>query len=627
MVDFITPIVIVIILVALVAIVNAWVIGSADKSFFELMVKMPKFVDKPDATLADYEAPPPSSSSHAPSEKPGMIETYHNLRLIAIFVMAGAFILGMILFLGEEFGIQKKGQAIELVANALIYSLFLMVFPVLWDSVATGVEYLNVYILNPANPTPENAAARAKDLFIKLGGINTEFDMGKLLEGTAKALVGDQSGLTQLFHDVMTAIFRAFLAALIFMMMFIIGTIRIVLTASIIVGLPMILAIKLVPGVRRPADRLLETLYGLVVATVLSSIVVVAGAAYLDTLPKDSVVENFQAFVAAAAVIILAIFMPVMLSPMLGSVVSSITGMVTSSLMAGVVAGGSATMGAAKGAAGALGYGGAATASLSDMGMGGDSGGAFGGGVATAGLGSRLAQNAMQGIGGANNIGMGSRSTQQQDLAPEIVAAKEERAMRYLPPSGRAPVTVSSPATGSAPSIKSEPPLAGTSKPVVETPSSYRADISTIEDAAAVIKTSAKDSSRMPAFAIQPGSVVFAPDPTPLSTAQKLHMGAKGTIIGGMSGLAQGLGKGLAMESRSAGMADIGKAISSAIGGRFDFDKDGNYFEFDDMKKGVEKLRELATKQVKTVSETYVSEAGERGVEGVRESFMRADEN
>src|SRR5581483_4649910 len=164
MVDFITPIVIVIILVALVAIVNAWVIGSADKSFFELMVKMPKFVDKPDATLADYEAPPPSSSSsHAPSEKPGMIETYHNLRLIAIFVMAGAFILGMILFLGEEFGIQKKGQAIELVAHALIYSLFLMVFPVLWNSVATGVEYLNVYSLNPATPTPENAAARAKD--------------------------------------------------------------------------------------------------------------------------------------------------------------------------------------------------------------------------------------------------------------------------------------------------------------------------------------------------------------------------------------------------------------------------------------------------------------------------------
>jgi hypothetical protein len=380
MVDFITPIVVVIILVALVAIVNAWVIGSADKSFFELMVKMPKFVDKPDATLADYEAP------STPSEKPGMIETYHNLRLIAIFVMAGAFILGMILFLGEEFGVQKKGQAIELIASTLVYSLFLMVFPILWDGVATGVEYLNIYILNPSNPTPDNAAARAKNLFIKLGGINTEFDMGKLLEGTGKALVGDQSGLTQFFHDILTAVFRAFLAALIFLMMFIIGTIRIVLTAAIIVGLPMILALKLVPWVRKPADRLLETLYGLVVATTISSIVVVAGAAYLDTLSKDGVVENFQAFVAAAAVIILAVFMPVMLSPMLGSVVSSITGMVTSSLMAGAVAGGSTVMGAARGAAGALGFGGQA---ISGMGMGG------GFGVAAAGLGSRIVQNAM----------------------------------------------------------------------------------------------------------------------------------------------------------------------------------------------------------------------------------------
>ncbi len=605
MVDFITPIVIVIILVALVAIVNAWVIGSADRSFFELMVKMPKFVDKPDATLADYEAP------STPSEKPGMIETYHNLRLIAIFVMAGAFILGMILFLGEEFGVQKKGQAIELIANTLVYSLFLMVFPVLWDGVATGVEYLNIYILNPSNPTPDNAAARAKDLFIKLGGINTEFDMGKLLEGTGKALVGDQSGLTQFFHDILTAIFRAFLAALIFLMMFIIGTIRIVLTAAIIVGLPMILAIKLVPWVRKPADRLLETLYGLVVATIISSIVVVAGAAYLDTLPKDGIVENFQAFVAAAAVIILAVFMPVMLSPMLGSVVSSITGMVTSSLMAGAVAGSSAVMGAARGAAGALGFGGQA---VSSMGMG---GGGFGG--AAAGLGSRIAQNAMQGIGGATiGVGRGSR----QILAPEMVAAREDRAMRGLAPTGYAPVMKPSSTTGSAPSIKPEPILSATSKPVVETPSSFKPDISTIEDA--VTKTSGKET-RMPAFAIQPGSVVFTPEPTPLTTMQKLHLGTKGAMVGGVTGLAQGLGKGLAIESRGAGMADIGRGISSAIGSRLDFDRDG-YFVFEDVRGSVEKLKGLATKQVKAVPDTYVSESKAREAERMQDIRARTDE-
>lgn len=601
MVDFITPIIVVIILVALAAIVNAWVIGSADRSFFELMVKMPKFVDKPNATLSDYEAP------SIPSERPGMIETYHNLRLIAIFVMAGAFILGMILFLGEEFGVQKKGQAIELIANTLIYSLFLMVFPVLWDGVATGVEYLNIYILNPANPTPENAAARAKDLFIKLGGINTEFDMGKLLEGTGKALVGDQSGLTQFFHDILTAVFRAFLAALIFLMMFIIGTIRIVLTAAIIVGLPMILAIKLVPWVRKPADRLLETLYGLVVATVISSIVVVAGAAYLDTLSKDGVVENFQAFVAAAAVIILAVFMPVMLSPMLGSVVSSITGMVTSSLMAGAVAGGSAVMGAARGAAGALGFGGQA---VSRMGM----GGGFGG--AAAGLGSRIAQNAMQGIGRATiGTGRGLRQT----LAPEIVAAREDRAMGGLAPAGHAPVMKPSLGKGSAPSIKPEPILSATSKPVIETPSSFKPDTSTIEDA--VAKTSGKET-RMPALAIQPGSVVFTPEPTPLSTMQKLHLGTKGAIVGGVTGLAQGLGKGLAIESRGAGMADIGRGISSATGSRLDFDRDG-YFDFEDVRGSVEKLKGLVTKQIKTLPETDVSEGKAREGERVSEVHTR----
>jgi hypothetical protein len=390
-------------------------------------------------------------------------------------------------------------------------------------------------------------------------------------------------------------------------MMFIIGTIRIVLTAAIIVGLPMILALKLVPWVRKPADRLLETLYGLVVATTISSIVVVAGAAYLDTLSKDGVVENFQAFVAAAAVIILAVFMPVMLSPMLGSVVSSITGMVTSSLMAGAVAGGSTVMGAARGAAGALGFGGQA---ISGMGMGG------GFGVAAAGLGSRIAQNAMQGIGGATvGIGGGSR----QVLAPEIAGAREDRAMRGLSPAGYAPVMKPSPATGSAPSVKPEPILSATSKPVVKTPSSFRPDLSTIEDE--VAKTSGKET-RMPAFAIQPGSVVFAPEPTPLTTMQKLHRGTKSAMVGGVTGLAQGLGKGLAIESRGAGMDDIGRGISSAIGGRLDFDRNG-YFDFEDVRGSVEKLKGLVTRQVKTVPDTYVIQGGEKEGERMSEIHTR----
>jgi len=321
-------------------------------------------------------------------------------------------------------------------------------------------------------------------------------------------------------------------------------------------------------------------------------------------------VENFQAFVAAAAVIILAVFMPVMLSPMLGSVVSSITGMVTSSLMAGAVAGGSAVMGAARGAAGALGFGGQA---VSGMGM----GGGFGG--ATAGLGSRIAQNAMQGIGGAMiGIGRGSR----QMLAPEVAAAREDRAMRALSPAGYAPVMKSSPATGSAPSIKPEPIFSATSKPVVETPSPFRPDLSTIEDAAA--KTSGKET-RMPAFAIQPGSVVFAPEPTPLSTMQKLHLGTKSAMLGGVTGLAQGLGKGLAIESRGAGMDDVGRGITSAIGTRFDFDRDG-YFEFEAMKGSVEKLKGLATKQVKMIPETYASEGRARGYEERREMRTRRNE-
>jgi hypothetical protein len=533
LVDFVTPIIIIVILVVLTAVVNGW-IQSSDRSFFDLAVKMPKFVDKPDARITDYEAP------SSPNDKPGMIETYHQLRFIAIFVMAAAFILGMVLYLGEEFGIAKKGQAIQIISNTLVYTIFLTIFPILWDGLAVGVESLNVYILNPSNPTPDLAAARAKDVFMRVGGFTTDAPAPEtLLKAGASMFVGDFGPITQFFHDSLTSVFRAFLVGLVFIMMYVIGTMRIVLTATIITGLPMILALKLIPWFKKVSDKLIDTLTGLVIATVISSIVIVAGGAYLDTLPHDTFDQNFQRWIASMAVVILAVFMPVMLSPMLGSIVSSVTGMVTTAFAAGAVAGSATVAGAAKGAAGGLG-------SIMQGGFGGQGGD---GGVG--GLGSRIAGHGMEAITRAGNfVGQAAQSgaTQVQKLSSGVAPIVAEHVGA---PSTVEPVI---PATTSATPIASAP------APVILGPTATtKPDLSTIETVANVEPAKAGFS----ALAMQPSSEIFTPAPT-ITAGDKFAAIMKGAFVGGSVGMLQGLLKGVMMEAGSAGhgLGSIGTAFN-----------------------------------------------------------------
>src|SRR5690606_40625570 len=116
-------------------------------------------------------------------------------------------------------------------------------------------EALDIYIMNPGDPTSDAAAGRAKDLFVKLGGISTEVDMGKVFADIGSAIIGDHQGLTQTFHDLLTAVFRAFMAAMIFLTMFIVGAMRIVMTVTIIVVLQVILVMRMLQWILKTAER------------------------------------------------------------------------------------------------------------------------------------------------------------------------------------------------------------------------------------------------------------------------------------------------------------------------------------------------------------------------------------
>jgi hypothetical protein len=589
--EFIQPIIIIIIIMAFTFVVNQW-IGSSDRSFFELLVKQPRFVDKPDATLADYAFQGFASSEGGQNT---LLATYNSLRYISIFLIAMAVVIGMMIFLGEQFGIQRKGQALDIISSSFFYILLLMFFPLLWDTVATGVEALDIYIMNPGNPTPDAAAARAKDLFIKLGGISTEVDMGKVFTDIGNAVIGNHQGLTQTFHDLMTAVFRAFMAAMIFLTMFIVGTMRIVMTATIIVGLPVILSIRLIPWIRKPADRLLDTLYGLVVATIISSIVVVAGTAYLDTMPKDTVEQNFQATIAAMGVILLAVLMPVMLSPMLGSIITSVTGMATTALAAGVTAAGAGIAGAARGAGAMLGGGGAGQAMAAAMGG--------GGGAAGGGLGASLAKAAMSGMGATGRAmarGFGDLAGMAAGAAAAGGAASAPAAGRGATMSAERDVGVLS-TTGIGPDIapakvydyksaapayywgihpgRTEPerkvPAGIGVRPVVRGTEGVKPDYTTLDESfTRGMESGDKEAIQSGTVPVLPGISIYQPEPVPMTAGRKMLAAAKGAALGGLVGTTRGLLSGNAMISSSFGMGEFrsaGKHVFEA----FDTNHDG----------------------------------------------------
>jgi hypothetical protein len=586
--------IIVIIIITFLAIVNAWIIGGADRTFFDLLIKLPKFVDKSDATLNDYNF----NDFTTTDKSRQLFATYNSLKYVSIFIIGAAVVIGMIIFLGEEFGIQKKGTAIETISNSFFYLVLLMFFPLLWDVVAAGTETLNIYILNPADPTPDAAAAKAKELFLKLGGINTEVNsgdyVGKFFSDLGKLVFGDPGGIIQSFHDLMTSVFRAFMAALIFLTIFIVGTMRMVMTATIIAGLPVILAIKLIPWIRKPADRLLDTLYGLVVATVISSVVIVAGTAYLDTMPKGTLEQNFQATIGAVGVILLAVLMPVMLSPMLGSIITSVTGMATTALAAGITAAGAGVAGAGRGAMAAIGGG---AGQVSAMTMGG------GAGWSSGGFGSVLAKAAMAGLGSAGRSmgrSFGDFASQLSRAAistaasgsrqPGVVASvSAERDVGVLSTAGirtdiapakaydyRGGAPIYHEEAGGAEPARKVPGDVGM-RPIVTTGSEdFKPDYTTLDDsvASAVKDTPIKSASAEPLSSLFRQLEESKQTETRQAAKSKIHTALKGAAAGALAGVAHGTLKGMGSLSSSYGMGDL-KIAGKASLGWLDASQDG----------------------------------------------------
>ncbi len=295
--------------------VSIGIVNSIGNTFVDIAIAMPKFESTNNANITLYSF----------------------FRDTSFYILAMAITLAGISLMLEEFNLLSRGSASIIISKSVVIVILLFIFPIIWDNVAYAIEEFSKYILSPEDPSMVNEKVR--DLWANISAINMPSipDPFELL---------DPSKLPErIFVDVFMSVFKSMIALMLMVSLYIVGTIRIVLTAVLAIGLPIILMLSLIPFLRRISDTLLNTLIGLSIAPILSSLTVAAGNSYL----ASSSLDELQLWIASVAIASLAVYFPTLLAPVLGSLVTSLSAWVTGAGISSILLASGSVAGAAKG--------------------------------------------------------------------------------------------------------------------------------------------------------------------------------------------------------------------------------------------------------------------------------------
>lgn len=320
------------IIVAIIAIVAATLTWSdlLEISYVKLITEMPKF---------EYNVLEGQETGNR------NFEIYQILRNIALVVFVFVMMFAGISFVFEHVNLIPPETAYQILSKSFIFILFFFFFPPLWDLLAITVEQTSLWILNPEDL--DDPTKNISYLLNKLGGgiecrpgdESCTFSLDSLVAGITDPF----NSLKNMFLTTFLAVFKA-IALLIFMFLtFLLGTIRIILTAILTIAIPLILMISLLPIFRRVTNRLIDAFLGLIIAPIFSALSIIAGVAHLQTFASsnpDPMVEWF----AALAVMGLATFIPAMIVPMLGSILHSVSSVISGAVSTGTIIAGSGAM-------------------------------------------------------------------------------------------------------------------------------------------------------------------------------------------------------------------------------------------------------------------------------------------
>ena len=342
-------------------------VTNGNNQMFQLIMEMPLFND---TTLGTTIHCAPTT---APCGLP-LQGFYDFVFVIAIILAGGGFLVA--LASREYTGDERRNVLLDYVMAVL----FILLFPVVYNNIALLTNYLDMSILaGPGLPYTDY-------------GLRISLVWGKLLSWA------QGGGIWGMLVSPITSVAGWIVALIVYLMTVFLGVIRIWLITVMVIGFPISLALKQVPFARKLSSMVEDTLYGLILASLMSSIAMGVAAYVLADAPGGPVwsstifagtgISGISNWVAAAA-LFTAVLIPTVFAPLSGTLFQ------TASQAAMVGVGVAASMA------------GAAAAPLA--------------GAATSGLG---------GIGGLGGLGRGMTGALSE--APQTMGQRAARMMQSM---------------------------------------------------------------------------------------------------------------------------------------------------------------------------------------------------
>jgi hypothetical protein len=317
-------------------------VTTGTTQMFQLVMEMPLFNE---TTLGTTVHCAPTT---APCGLP--LQGFYDFIFIIAIILAGG---GLLIALANKqyTGDERKNVVLDFV----IAVLFIVLFPVIYNNIALLINYLDMTILaGPGLPYTDYT-------------LSVSLVWGKLLSWA------QGGGIWGMLVSPITTLAGAIVALIVYLMTIFLGVIRIWLITVMVIGFPISLALKQIPFARKLSSMVEDTLYGLMLASLMSSIAIGVAAYILADAPGGPVwsatifagtgINGISNWVAASA-LFTAVLIPTVFAPLTGTLFqtasqAAMVGVGVAASMAGAaaapVAGGAAGGVGGAGGMGALG--------------------------------------------------------------------------------------------------------------------------------------------------------------------------------------------------------------------------------------------------------------------------------
>ena len=296
-------------------------VTTGTTQMFQLIMEMPLFNE---TTLGTTVHCAPTT---APCGLP--LQGFYDFVFIIAIILAGG---GLLIALANKqySGDERKNVVLDFV----IAVLFIVLFPVIYNNIALLINYLDMTILaGPGLPYTDYT-------------LSVSLVWGKLLSWA------QGGGIWGMLVSPITTLAGAIVALIVYLMTIFLGVIRIWLITVMVIGFPISLALKQIPFARKLSSMVEDTLYGLMLASLMSSIAIGVAAYVLADAPGGPVwsatifagtgINGISNWVAASA-LFTAVLIPTVFAPLTGTIFqtasqASMVGVGVGASMAGAAA-------------------------------------------------------------------------------------------------------------------------------------------------------------------------------------------------------------------------------------------------------------------------------------------------